>query len=35
MAAGGYDPNMVLAQSGGAMIGSKNFIPGGSGMMID
>jgi hypothetical protein len=24
-----------LAHSGGAMIGSKNFIPGGPGMMID
>ena len=35
MAAGGYDQNMVLAHSGGAMIGSKNFIPGGPGMMTD
>ena len=35
MAAGGYDQNMVLAHSSGAMIGSKNFIPGGPGMMMD
>ena len=35
MAAGGYNANMVLAHSGRAMIGSKDFIPGGSGMMTD
>ena len=28
MAAGGFNSDMVLAHSGGAMIGSKNFIPG-------